>query len=251
MDVQHTHFKADSDTIDDAATLLDICLETAARYLRSGRHSHTVGPLSRGAHLFRAAEPAEELFIVESGCFKLYAYDKAGREYIHGFRLRGSILGLHGLYGHNHQFNALALAPSTVFRLPLAEIAELGARVPAFTHSLLRLIGREITDNVFLSGNFTAEERLAAFLVSFSRKLDRYAPRVQVTLPMSRGDIAVYLRLTLPTVSRILSRFRREGIIRSDYHHIEILDPVHLAKLCSNVPMPEPQEFHAATLSAS
>ena len=202
-------------------------------------HVQPIGPQRRGEHLYRASQGAGEIFIVHSGCYKLYAYDRAGREYIHGFRLRGSLMGLHGLYGSTHQFNAIALTDSSVCRLSRHRITELGKQMPDFFNMFLSMVGQELVSNIFLSGNFTAEERVACFLVSFSKKLCSSFDCAETRLPMSRSDIAIYLRLTLPTVSRILSRLKQNGIINSDYHHIQIVDHARMMDICKNVPLSE------------
>ena len=45
---------------------------------------------------------------------------------------------------------------------------------------------------------------------------------------MSRGDIANYLRLAAETVSRVLSRFRAQQLIRIEGRELELLDPKRL-----------------------
>ena len=68
----------------------------------------------------------------------------------------------------------------------------------------------------------TAPERVAAFLLEMFDRRDRTKA---LELPMSRNDIADYLGLTVETVCRTLSTFRREGIIAvPNPHRIELLD---------------------------
>ena len=82
---------------------------------------------------------------------------------------------------------------------------EQNARTAATT---VPLLSEDIGKATLLSGAFTADERMAALLVSLSR---RYAARglspTRLHLSMARTDIANYLRLAPETVSRVLRRF--------------------------------------------
>ena len=68
----------------------------------------------------------------------------------------------------------------------------------------------------------TAPERVAAFLLEMFERRDRTKA---LDLPMSRNDIADYLGLTIETVCRTLSAFKRGGVIAiPNPHRIELLD---------------------------
>ena len=87
-----------------------------------------------------------------------------------------------------------------------------------------------------LAGDFSADERLAAFLLRMS---ERYAARgysaTRFRLTMSRTDIANYLRLATETVSRVLQRFDHEGLIAVDRREIELREPARLRQLARSV----------------
>ncbi|NIQ95931.1 MAG: helix-turn-helix domain-containing protein, partial [Desulfuromonadales bacterium] len=63
------------------------------------------------------------------------------------------------------------------------------------------------------------------FLESLSRRYSRrgYSAR-EFTLAMSRRDIANYLHLATETVSRILSRMKKDGVLEVRRKRIRILD---------------------------
>jgi CRP/FNR family transcriptional regulator len=93
---------------------------------------------------------------------------------------------------------------------------------------MLRVMSQEIRDdeqNMVVLGQKSAEERLAAFLISLSNRFHKRGFSAnQFNLSMSRGDIGNYLGLALETVSRLFSRFQNEGLLRVDRKHIELLD---------------------------
>jgi CRP/FNR family transcriptional regulator len=76
---------------------------------------------------------------------------------------------------------------------------------------------------MLMLGSMSAEQRLAAFLLSLSFRYKRlgYAP-TRFTLRMTREEIGNYLGLTLETVSRVFSRFQREGLLRVQQREIEL-----------------------------
>jgi CRP/FNR family nitrogen fixation transcriptional regulator len=68
----------------------------------------------------------------------------------------------------------------------------------------------------------TAPERVATFLLEMFDRCDRTKA---LDLPMSRTDIADYLGLTIETVCRTLSLFKRDGVIAiPNPHRIELHD---------------------------
>ena len=52
---------------------------------------------------------------------------------------------------------------------------------------------------------------------------------------MTREEIGIYLGLTLETVSRLLSRFAREGLIEIQQREVKILDRNGLQALVKKV----------------
>lgn len=82
-----------------------------------------------------------------------------------------------------------------------------------------------------LSEQHSSEADAAAFLLGFGARLTRRGlVRNHFELPMSRQDIASYLRLAPETVSRVLSGFREWGWIGLNRREIRPLDrPVRKA----------------------
>ena len=102
-------------------------------------------------------------------------------------------------------------------RFSFPTMAALATRMPGLQQQLFRLLSQDIGKAALLAGNYTADERMAAFLISLSR---RYAARGfsanRFRLTMTRTDIANYLRLASESVSRVFRRFQDDGLIRVD-----------------------------------
>lgn len=136
-------------------------------------------------------------------------------------------MGMDGIGNNIYINDAIALEDSEVCELPFARMEDLVKRVPSLQTHFMRLMSREIIrdQNVMMMlGNMRAEERLAAFLLNLSQRLQtRGFAANDFILRMSREEIGSYLGLKLETVSRTLSRFNQEGWISVEHKHIQIL----------------------------
>ena len=183
--------------------------------------------VARGHTLYLVGDAFESLYAVRSGAFKTVGVSRDGTEKITGFHLPGELLGLDAINGGRHGYNAVALEDSEVCIIPFAQLEQMALTLPALQHQLLRLISGDISRDhglMLLLGSMTAEQRLAAFLLSLARRHQRlgYAGD-RFLLRMTREEIGNYLGLTLETVSRLLSRFQREGLLAVHQRDVEIL----------------------------
>jgi len=193
-------------------------------------------PLQGGEHLYRAEDTFTSIFAVRSGALKSYLLGEDGMEQVTGFYLPGEILGFDGIGGGEYQCSVLALDTSSVCEIPFARLEELSRQMPVLQHHFFQLMSRQIESNhrmMLTLGKKSAEERLATFLQSLSRRYSRRKlSATSMRLPMSRLDIANFLGLTIETVSRTFSRLQKEGLIEVDGRELRILDQERLSGLC-------------------
>lgn len=184
--------------------------------------------VTRGATAYRSGDAFEAVYAVRSGAFKNVGVSTKGDEKITGFFLPGEVLGLDAINQGRHPFNGVALEDSEVCVIAFEKLQEVALEIPELQHHLFKLISRDISRDqglMLLLGSMSAEQRLAAFLLSLSRRYQRmgYAAD-RFNLRMTREDIGNYLGLTLETVSRFLSRFQREGLVAIRQREIRIID---------------------------
>ncbi|MGH9552446.1 MAG: fumarate/nitrate reduction transcriptional regulator Fnr, partial [Terriglobales bacterium] len=183
-------------------------------------------PVHEGEHLFRVGDTFKAIYAVRAGCYKTYTVDSEGREHVLGFHLPGELLGLDAIFHGRHMCNAVALDTATVCMLPYAELTELSGEIEGLRTQLFRLMSKDIGGASTLAGDFTAEERIGAFLLDLARRLhQRGFSQSEFNLAMSRRDIANYLRLAPETVSRVFARFEKERLIRVERRNMHLADP--------------------------
>jgi CRP/FNR family transcriptional regulator len=196
--------------------------------------------LKRGEYLFRPGDPFLFVYAVKSGSLKTHTPISDGSDQVTGFHLPGELLGLDAVNTEVHQCSARALETSSLCELPLNRLEELGSVVTSVQRQLLRIMSKQIlhdqTLQVLLCKK-SAEERLAAFLLSLSNRYKRRGfSALEYHLSMSRQDIASYLGMAEETISRLFSRFQEQGLIKVSRKHVQLLD---LPRLTGMVGMPE------------
>lgn len=193
-------------------------------------------PLAMGENLFWEGDRFEALYAVRRGAVKTFATDVDGNEHIHGFYEAGDLFGLDALHESRHPTAAQALVETDICVLPYAPLALLAAAEPRLLQCLMRLMSRDLHGAQALAGGFSAEQRIAAFLVQLAwRHRQRSEPSRRVTLHMGRREIGNYLRLVTETVSRVLTHFRDQGLIGVERREILIHDFPTLARLAEPV----------------
>ena len=193
--------------------------------------------IARDERLFRIDQPFRNLYAIRFGHFKTYRFNGAGEQLITGFQMAGELLGLDALSGECHQCDAAALEDSEVYEIPFASLEQLITRQPDLLRRFHRIMGQEITreqDLLLLLGNMRAEQRFAVFLINLSA---RYAARgyspTCFQLRMSREDIGSYLGLTIESISRLMSRFRKQGWVKVDKREVTLVEPAVLEAMAA------------------
>ncbi|MCB1740567.1 MAG: fumarate/nitrate reduction transcriptional regulator Fnr [Gammaproteobacteria bacterium] len=184
--------------------------------------------IERGQHIFESGDPFEALYVVRSGSLKACMTTPDGLEQIVGFHLPGELVGLDAFHGDHHHCSAEALETTSLCALPADRLEQLSLRIPSLNRELHRLLGREVAmdqELLLLLGKATAEVRIAAFLVSLSKRYgDRGFSTRRFNLSLSRHEIGNYLGLALETVSRQFAKLQSKGIVGVNRREIEIYD---------------------------
>ena len=191
--------------------------------------------VASGKALFSAGEGFLSLYAVRTGFFKTRVLSEDGREQVTGFQMAGELLGLDGIGTDNHTCDAVALEDSQVCVIPYHQLEGLAREFTELQHQFNKIMSREIVREygvMLMLGSMRAEQRLAAFLLNLTRRLQaRGFSASSLILRMKRNEIGSYLGLKLETVSRTFSQFQQEGILEVKLRQIRILDQSKLEQL--------------------
>lgn len=158
--------------------------------------------------MIEAGAPLSSLFTVRAGCVKSYTLDEQGNEHVRAFHFPGDLVGLDALGSARAPSAAQPVTASQVCAVPAAEVTR---RLNSDAHLARHLLDktREALGRAMaLTGEFNADQRVAAFLVHVHARIGHGEV---LRLPMSRRDIGSYVRLATETVCRVLTRFEQKG----------------------------------------
>ncbi|WGF90792.1 helix-turn-helix domain-containing protein [Marinivivus vitaminiproducens] len=181
----------------------------------------TIKRFKPGQFLAEEGEPADAVFNVIRGTVRLYKLLPDGRRQITGFADAADFLGLAA--GHTYAFTIEAIDSVQACTFVRTRFRSLIEDLPALEHRLLELASAELEAaqyQMLLLGRKSACERVATFLcIRHKIGLRSADPGCRtVLLPMSRTDIADYLGLTIETVSRTLTKLRKNELITLQPH---------------------------------
>jgi CRP/FNR family transcriptional regulator len=179
--------------------------------------------------------PFSHVHVLRSGQCKLEHQAPDGTRKVVGFYGPGQMVGLEGLGTHSYRFDAITLCDSEVCQIPYAALAELMAgQAPLLAQFHLQL-GIQLDRSqraMLMLGGATAPQRIAGFLLDLGlRHAALGEPGEVFNLRMSRDEMGSYLGLAVESISRVLTRFRADGLINVSNRKIVLRDSDGLRRM--------------------
>ena len=189
-----------------------------------------------GDPLFTAGEPADHLYVLASGLVKLAQPTPNGQEVVVDLLTPGDLFGALNMTGQAvYPETAWTLTTTCALRINGHSFREILAEYPQIALRVLDdIAGRlaQARSDVGQQSTGTVAQRVATTLLRLADKLghERSGNRgTLLQLPLSRSDLAGMVGSTPESVSRVMSRLRRDGIIDSGRRWTAVLDRDRLA----------------------
>ena len=196
-------------TLLDAGDLSDCANEPLAVLQRIG----TLKTFMKDDVIFHEGEANNNVYYVLSGVIRTSQILADGRRLVAKFIYPGELLDYDS--ARLSPYTAEAISPLSVLSISKKLLERQLDTTPILRDYLMETLLKELQEaqsQVLALGRLTAIERVTYFLNVVSEKLGSDKDGA-VQLPMSRMDIADHLGLTIETVSRVISRLKREGQI--------------------------------------
>lgn len=179
--------------------------------------------LKRKELLYSYHDPFKCIFVVSSGAIKTFQIDMNGQERIQNFYLPGEVIGLEAIQTGFYPYSAIAVTASTVCEIPFENLLDYVSDIPALQKHIITTLGYRINQGHYVTAP-SAEQRLAAFIIDMSQRLNHDNKHPDIELPMSRYDIGNYLGLAPETISRIFTRFQQAKLLQVQQKKITLMN---------------------------
>ena len=213
-----------------------ICGALAPEQLLALSKQSSKHKIEAGAELIGDSEPITTFSNMLSGVVKLSKVLSDGRQQIVGLQFAPDFLGRP--FKAESTLNAVAATTVSLCSFPRSVLDRMIKEAPELEHRLLKQTLDELDearDWMLTLGRKTASEKVASFLHLVASRIDPEASAgdgpITYDLPLTRADIADFLGLTIETVSRQMTKLRKDGVIEIENNRqITIPDIARLAK---------------------
>ena len=186
--------------------------------------------------VIRQGDEVKHFIYLRSGLVKLERKNPdTGTNQIISFNRPMDFISMMDIFGEDrYSYSIVTLEKSEFCLFNLADIRDLILTNAQFGHQIIQIIGHStnlIINNLLMILEKRLYGKVAYLLLFFADEIyksDRFE------LPISRKEMAEHLGLSIETVIRTLSEFRKDQLINVYGKRIEILDKARLNQMFQN-----------------
>ena len=184
---------------------------------------------TKGEQIFREGDPAETFLAIVKGRVKVYKAAPGGKEIILEIFGAGDPLATVAVYeSRDLPASALALEDTECLAIGRADFFALLEHHPALVRALLSGLTLRLIDLTRRLAEMTAgrvEARFARLFLKFASQIGRPVQGgVHVAMPLTRQELADLTGTTIETAIRTMSRWQKDGVVRTEKDGFVILD---------------------------
>lgn len=172
----------------------------------------------KGDYLFRAEEPTNTLYIIQSGAVRLFHLLESGKEQLIRILKPGDFIGEWSLFSQDRQYEdyAYALVDTKVCQLYADDFKEVLLSYPAVSLKILEEMSRRLQDSEKMTSR-VANESVGTRLVNYllGQLPGQASDAHLINLELSRKELAAFLGTTPETISRKFKELETLNIIES------------------------------------
>jgi CRP/FNR family cyclic AMP-dependent transcriptional regulator len=195
---------------------------------RTSRRKSDAGEL-----IFSEGDPCEGLYVVESGAVRIFKTSASGREQVLAVEGPGGIVAELPVFdGGPYPASGSSVRDSSLLFISKRDFRTICLENPEVSLKVLKSVGRRLRILVGLIEELsftTVRHRLGSLLVRLAREASPAGSAASFTLP-TNNELASQIGTVRELVSRNLSRFQADGLIRMDGKDVVVPDVAALER---------------------
>jgi len=179
-----------------------------------------ISNVKKRSPVFSEGDPSGMFYVLVSGKIKMTKMSGEGKEIIVELISPGDFFGAFAaLRGFPYPANAVAMADSVVLRIARSDMLRMLERFPNMMYMLTAHLServREFPDTLKSIALERVESRIASLLLKLAQKTGiKTEGGVQISMKLTKQDIAEMVGSTVETSIRVMSRFEKAGLIKT------------------------------------
>jgi CRP/FNR family transcriptional regulator len=188
--------------------------------------------LKKDTYIVMEGDPPDYLYIVLAGRVKLIKH-AGGKDVILHLVSPGEWFGGVAAFGRrNHPFTAQTMEATTILEVAGRDFAELMARYPSISNEVIQELVERLTEAHEMMKRLAVEpveRRIAHTLHRLANKVGEPGDDgLTLNIHLTRQDIAEMAGTTVETTIRVLSQWRKSGLVHMSGGHVVISEPERL-----------------------
>ncbi len=209
--------------------LLGVFCNLEGPALEEFNRNKTTNHYKKGQVIFYEGNQAFGVYCILSGRVKLYKTGVDGRQQIVRIAGPGDLLGYRSLFaGEPYHATAESLEEAVICFVDNNTFFPMLAANPKLTVSILKKLSKELRVAEDLATSIaqrSVRERMAELLLMLKQTYGKPTKRgIQIDLELSREEMAEMIGITQETAIRLLSEFKKDGMIDVRERAITILN---------------------------
>lgn len=186
--------------------------------------------------VFEQEQEAHSFFLLLDGYVRVLKTTPDGEEVTVRYISPGELMGIASALGRTtYPASAIAVVDCVALAWPSGVWSEFASAFPSFGANTYRTVGNRLQDahaRVVEMSTEQVDQRVAhALLKLVNQSGKRTNEGLLIDFPISRQDIAEMTGTTLHTVSRLLTAWEEQGLVRSGRQKVTVVEPHHLLML--------------------
>lgn len=200
--------------------------------------------VGQSENVFEQGEPATEFFVLLHGRLRVHRVTPSGQQVMVRVVNPGDLFGIaRALQRQDYPGTASAAAESLIMAWPMSNWDVLVEHHPSLAVNAMQTVGQRLQEaqtRILEMSTEDVERRVAHAILRLVKQSGRKeAEGIRVDFPVTKQDIAEMTGTTLHTVSRILTAWESEGLVKGGRQKLLVLDPHRLTRKAEGGDVPE------------